>query len=144
MAQDKALISLLEYNKWKRPVYFSSTVYEDNLLGLSDHLCITGMGRKLLPGKCDSTTVHKLEDNLLRKYRYRNFNNPSVYVDRTTSSLFNNYRHLFVLLSQYYLDSGNKKGARHIFEEMESRLPEWRFSKSQNEEILNFKPGLKE
>lgn len=144
LPQDKALISLLESNKWKRPVYFASTVYEDNMLGLSGYLCITGIDRKLLPIKCDSIIPQKLRDNLLRKYRYRNFNNPSVYTDRTANSLFNNYRHLFVLLSRYYLEQGNKKEARHIFEEMEARLPDWRFSKSQNEEILNFKPELKE
>ena len=142
--QDKALIALLENNGWNRPIYFSITVAEDNVLGMSDHLYLTGFNRRLLPVNNDSVNYNQLRTNLLDKFRYRSFNDPSVYSDRTANMLFNNYRHLFLNLSQYYLEKGDKKYAGYIINEMDAKLPEWRFTDEQNREIAEFKKSLLE
>ena len=142
--QDKALIVLVKKNGWNKPVYFSITVNANNTLGLSDYFSLAGIVEKLSPIKNDSILPNVLEDNLLNKYRFRNFSNPDIYADRTTVMLFNTYRSLFIHLSQYYLISGDKKKARHIFEIMESKLPEWRFSKDQNSYVESYKLKLNE
>jgi len=137
--QDIALISLLEKNSWQRPVYFAVTVSQDNMIGLTGNLSTCGMIQKLLPVKGDSVMYQELEENLLNRYRYRNFNDPGVYSCGTTNMLFSNYRPLFLMLSQYYLNKGDKAKARQIFNLMESKLPSWRFSKSDIGEIQNFR-----
>ena len=144
LGQDKALIALLKKNRWDKPVYFSTTVNPNNMLGLSNYLSLAGMVEKLSPVKGDSILPNTLENNLLNKYRFREFNNPNVYAGRTTKMLFNIYRNLFIHLSRYYLSKGNKKRARQIFDIMEEKLPAWRFSKNQNSLAESYKLKLNE
>jgi hypothetical protein len=141
-SQDRALISLLENNSWQRPVYFAVTVNQDNMIGLNEYLGSTGMILQLLPVKGDSLLPDQLTDNLLNKFRFGNFNNPDVYSDEITNILFNNYRQIFIQLSQYYLRNGNRKEAQRVFNYMESKLPNWRFSEEQNKMVLEFKKEL--
>ncbi len=138
LPQDKALITLLETNSAEKSIYFAATVDTNSMVGFSSYLSTAGMIQQLLPVKGDSILPNQLEDNLLKKYRYRNFNNPNVYTDRTVNNLFNNYRHLFIQLSRYYLNKGDKEKAKEIFNIMESKLPDWRFSEEQNRFVVEF------
>ncbi|MEJ2613668.1 MAG: DUF2723 domain-containing protein [Ignavibacteriaceae bacterium] len=142
LPQDKALIALLETNCSEKPVYFSTTVNTSGMVGLSSYLNTTGMIQQLVPTAGDSILPQQMEDNLLKKYRYRNFNNPDVYTDRTVNNLFNNYRHLFIQLSRYYLNKGDKEKAKEIFNFMELKLPEWRFREEQNRFVVEYKKVL--
>jgi len=144
LPQDKALITLLETNCRERPAYFSITVDTGSMVGLSSYLSNAGMIQQLVPVKGDSILPQQLEDNLLKKYRYRNFNNPDVYTSRTTNNLFNNYRHLFIQLAQYYLNKGDKEKAKEIFNVMQSKLPEWRFSEERNRDVREIEKELEE
>ena len=142
LPQDKALITLLETNCPERPVYFAATVDTNSMAGFSSYLSTAGMIQKLVPFKGDSLLPGQLEENLLKKYRFRNFNKPDVYTSRTTNNLFNNYRYLFIELAQYYLNKGDKEKAKEIFDIMQSKLPNWRFSEEQNMFICDFKNRL--
>ena len=142
LSQDIALIELLKTNSLEKPIYFAATVDTNSMVGFSNYLSAAGMIQKLIPVKGDSILPHQLEDNLLRKYRYRNFSNPDVYTDRTPNNLFNIYRHFFVQLSRYYLNKGNKEKAKEIFNTMQAKLPEWRFSEEQNRFVQEFKKEL--
>jgi Protein O-mannosyl-transferase TMEM260-like len=142
LPQDKALIELIETNSLEKPVYFASTADTNSMVGFASYLSTAGMIRQLIPAKGDSILPRQLEDNLLKKYRYRNFNNPDVYTDGTVNNLFNNYRHLFIQLSRYYLNKGDKEKAKEIFNIMQAKLPEWRFSEEQNRFVKDFKIEL--
>ncbi|MEJ2105109.1 MAG: hypothetical protein P8X47_11105, partial [Ignavibacteriaceae bacterium] len=142
LPQDKALIELLKTNSLRKPVYFATTVGTNSMVGFSNYLSTVGMIQKLMPVKGDSILPNQLEDNLLKKYRYRNFNKPGVYTGRTTNNLFNNYRYLFIQLSRYYLSRNDKEKAIDIFNTMQTKLPEWRFSDEQNRFVKDFKKEL--
>ena len=142
LPQDKALIELLKTNSLRKPVYFATTVGTNSMVGFSNYLSTVGMIQKLMPVKGDSILPNQLEDNLLKKYRYRNFNKPGVYTGRTTNNLFNNYRYLFIQLSRYYLSRNDKEKAKDIFNTMQTKLPEWRFSDEQNRFVKDFKKEL--
>ena len=142
LPHDKALMSLLKTNSPERPIYFAVTVDSNNMVGTSAYLSTVGMIRKLSPFKGDSILPEQLEYSLIKKYKYRNFNNPDVYTDRVTNNLFNNYRNLFIQLSRYYLIKGNKEKARDIFNIMQSKLPMWRFTKEQNKDVTEFNKEL--
>ena len=141
-AQDKALIALLEYNNRARPVYFSNTVDTASTVGLSDYIAEAGIAGRLMPVKGDSILPEQTEFNLLKKYKFENFNYPSVYVDRTTASLFNIYRFIFIDLAKYYLKTGNNKRALTLFNIMQSKLPAWRFTGKQNKYVYEFKKNM--
>jgi hypothetical protein len=112
------------------------------MIGLSNYLGTAGMIRELLPVKGDSLLPDQLKNNLLSKYRFRNFDNPNVYVDKTTASLYSTYTFLFLRLYDYYLKNGDKTAARSIFNTMELKLPGWRFPEEQNKIVLEFKKEL--
>ncbi|HSD63209.1 MAG TPA: hypothetical protein VLB50_05395, partial [Ignavibacteriaceae bacterium] len=120
-------------------VYFTVTVAPENTIGLTGYFSNCGVIQKLLPVKGDSVMYKELEHNLLKRYRFRRFNDLKTYTDRTTNQLFSNYRPMFLMLSQFYFNKGDKSKARYIFELMESKLPSWRFTKSDNEPIQNFR-----
>ncbi|MHB8580955.1 MAG: hypothetical protein ACYDA4_14020, partial [Ignavibacteriaceae bacterium] len=132
LSQDKVILSFLKNNKWKRPVYFSSTVDPDNLLGLNDYLSYEGAVSKLVPVKGDSISPSILELNLMHKYRYRSFNNRAVPIDNLTKDIFMNFRVGFYKLILYYKQRGNKAKAKEVFDFMQEKLPAWRFTEKEN------------
>ncbi len=143
MPQDKSLISLLKNNRIQKSAYFAVTVNNQNLIGLSSYLSSTGIVNLLTPFKGDSILPIQLKSNLLKKYRYRNFNNRKIYTDRVTNNLFDNYRRLFIQLSQYYWEKGDKEEAKNIIDAMNLKLPRWRFTKQQNRYVDNFTARFK-
>ncbi len=142
LIQDQVLISFLENNKWKRPVYFSSTVSQDNLLGLQNYLENEGMVMKLVPQKGDTINSSLMENNLLHVYKFRNYNNPAQFISAENSaiSIGKMYRHIFFNLIDYYLKKDDKTKAKEIYNFMEDKLPDWRF----HDKAIKHFPGLKE
>jgi hypothetical protein len=51
--QDLVILDIMKTNNWKRPVYFSATVTEDNYIGLDEYLVQEGMGKRVVPYKSD-------------------------------------------------------------------------------------------
>ncbi len=141
LPQDKALIELLIANSKKRPVYFDFSVDTSSMAGLYNNVNTVGMIRELVPIKGDSILSRQLETNLLKKYRFRNFNNQMI-MQPTVNNLFNNFSIFYI--SRYYLNNGNKEKAKEIFNIMQSKLPDWRFSEEQNRDIREFEKELRE
>ncbi len=135
LPQDQVMMSFLEKNKWKRPVYFCVTVDPSSMLGLNDYLRSDGIVSKLVPYKNEKIDPEILGHNLMDVYRFRSFNNPDVRIERSIIRLYNNFRNLFYKLADYYLNSGNKKEAQKVFDAMQEKLPEWRFPVEQNKFI---------
>jgi hypothetical protein len=49
-----AMMDILAHNNWKRPIYFATTVPDDNLMGLGKYLYSEGFANRLLPLKADT------------------------------------------------------------------------------------------
>jgi hypothetical protein len=133
LPQDRVILSFLKNNKWKRPVYFCSTVSPDNLVGLDNYLRYEGIVSKLVHVKGNSLSPSVLENNLIHIYRYKSFNDKSVPIDNATKNIFMIFRNGFYRLILYYKQTGNKAKAKEIFDIMQEKLPPWRFTKKENE-----------
>jgi len=142
MKNQKTVISFLYENKWKRPVYFASTVSPKNLLGLQDYLSMTGIVFFLTPIKNAPVDAEKLEKNLLMVYKYRNINNPSVPIEKPFLRIFNNYRNGFIRLIRHYIDHGDKNRAQDVLSFMEKHIPSWRYSEEENRFIKDIQNVL--
>ena len=132
LSQDKVILSFLKNNKWKRPVYFCATMNPNNLLGLNDYLSYEGIVSKLVPVKGDSISASELELNLMHKYKYRSFNDRTVPIDKITKDIFTIFRVGFYKLILYYKENGNNTKAKEVFDFMQEKLPEWRFTEKEN------------
>jgi FtsH-binding integral membrane protein len=110
--QDKAVYDIVMSNFADRPVYFALTVDPENMIGIENFLRLDGLVYKVVPLKSpdpmsfvDSSLLY---GNLAGIYRYRNLNNPAVYLEETSRRLCGNYSPLFVRLAlELAADPGN-------------------------------------
>lgn len=101
--QDVAVYEILMNNFTTRPICFAVTVGRDNLLGIDEYLRLDGLAYKVVPAKNteDGNFVgaSQLWTNLCSVFRYRNLNNPVVYIEETSRRLSGNYKPLFASLA---------------------------------------------
>jgi hypothetical protein len=140
--QDLMILEILKTNQFERPIYFATTVYPMNLIGLDKYLSTVGIVRKLLPVKNIRILPEESEKLLTQVYQYRSFNNPDVKVDNGTANLYLNFRNISLMLTYHYLQRGNKEKAKEIYDFIQEKLPKWRFAEEQNEFLINLEKAL--
>ena len=101
--QDIAVYEILMNNFSLRPVYFALTVDPESMIGLESYLRLDGLAYKVVPLKSADPMSYidpaLLYRNLVGVYRYRNINNPNVFLEETSRRLCGNYTPLFVRLA---------------------------------------------
>ena len=139
--QDLMILHILEKNRWKRPVYFAVTVSPNNKIGLERYLRMDGLAFKVMSSSPiavnpDGTSVTneplypelivpaKIEENLMNKYRYKNLNNPDVYINPNVQKLLQNYRSAFMQLGFKYMMTGNREKLATLLASMDEVMPE--------------------
>jgi hypothetical protein len=97
-----AMMDILSHNNWKRPIYFSVTVPNDNMIGLDKFLYNEGFAYRLMPLKPD-TAASPLEvsntpvmyQNMMTKFKWGNMKN-ARYLDHESMTMF------YPLISRLY------------------------------------------
>lgn len=106
-AQDLVVYDIITTNKWERPIYFAITVSDGNRVGIDNYLRMDGLAYKVVPMRSgnsfDYVEADIMYEKMMKTYRYRNINNPSVYYDENTRRLVSNYRNLFQRLAAEYV-----------------------------------------
>jgi tetratricopeptide (TPR) repeat protein len=121
--QDLMLIEILKSNDWRRPIYFSTTVYKQNMIGLDSYLNLEGLVYKLSSHKT-KTSTERLYKNLSAVYTYNGVHDKHLgYVDEMIS-IYQNYRHSFITLSSLYDEAGMKEKVMEVLNLMNQKLPE--------------------
>jgi tetratricopeptide (TPR) repeat protein len=123
--QDCAMLDIVRTTGWSRPLYFTLTVSNLNLLGLNEHLTIEGLAFRLSPRESSRLDAPRVAQNLLTVYEYaacRNFpsirhqtfdpwyDGPHVPAIDNEKKMVMNYRSLFLQLAYYYSQQ-NDSGA---------------------------------
>ena len=139
--QDMMILHILKQNRWRKPIYFAVTVSPDNKLGLERFLRMDGLAFKVLstspiPIKSDGAAQRleplypelivpmKIEENLVKNYKYRKLDDPDVYLNPSIKRLLQNYRSAFLQLGYHYMLDGNKSKLAGLLESMEKVMPE--------------------
>jgi len=101
--QDIAVYEILMNNFSTRPIYFALTVDPESMIGIENYLRLDGLAYRVVPVKSadpmsfvDPVLLYR---NLVGVYRYRNLNNPKVFLEETARRLCGNYTPLFVRLA---------------------------------------------
>ncbi len=133
--QDLMLMETLKSNDWNRPVYFSTTVYSVNRIGLEKYLSLEGLVYKLNPHEV-KTSAEKLYNNLSKVYTYDGVNDEHIgYIDEI-ANLYQNYREAFIALVSLYDETGQRAKVKEVLDFMDEKLPEAQLPYS-SEELLN-------
>jgi hypothetical protein len=138
--QDLMLMETLKSNDWNRPVYFSTTVYSANKIGLDKYLSLEGLVFKLNSHEGKSS-IEKLNSNLTKVYTYDGVNDEHIGNVDEIANLYQNYRDAFITLASLYDEAGQKEKVKEVLDFMDEKLPEAQLSYS-SEELLNKSDSL--
>ncbi len=97
--QNMMVLNIVEANAWEKPVYFSVTVSQDNLMGLQPFLKQEGMVYRV-------TTAHIPREEMMnfdrtrflldKVYQFRGLGDNSTPLSETARKLMNNYAQAFI------------------------------------------------
>ena len=122
--QDQMVMLIIAANQWKRPIYFAVTVSDENKIGLGQNLRMDGMAFKVVPYPNQEISSTRLHENLFNKFKFRNLDNPDVYMNEKTQGLLINYRSAFLRLADFYRRTNNKNMVIATLDKMEELIPE--------------------
>ena len=115
--QDLMIVDILRRNNWRRPVYFSTTVYSANKIGMDDYLRFEGLVLRVVSDK-NASSAGNLHKNLIENYTYKATTDDHLgYIDEVRH-LYENYRVAFERLSQLYAEQGKTDEEKKVLEFM--------------------------
>ncbi len=85
---DLIMLDIIATNNWKRPIYFSGTLSNENYLNLKEFMQLEGYTYRLLPVRVPGATDGYVNsdlmfDNLTKKTSWRELDNANTYYDGT-------------------------------------------------------------
>lgn len=136
--QDLMIYEIVKSNNWQRPIYFSSTVTEDNFIGLDDYLVVEGMSKRLVPFK-EETKQFRVNEELTYKNLmitpaehsktpqpgmfFRGYNNPDIFFDQVHGNIVQNYRSQYLTFSYAMYHENKFDKVAEILNKMEQNIP---------------------
>jgi hypothetical protein len=113
---DLAVLALIAANKWKRPIYFTSTQELEDL-GLDKYVRMEGLSYRLTPAvSTNQASSYVATDvaykNIMEKFAYGNANKKGVYFDEENRRHINSIRQAHAFLGMSLVDANKKDSAR--------------------------------
>jgi hypothetical protein len=125
-----AMMDILAHNNWKRPVYFATTVPDENLIGLGKYLYSEGFANRLLPLKPDTTNHAELTNtplmyqNMMTKFKWGNMKNAG-YLDHESNTMFYPLiSRLYSTLADNLLKEGHPDLAKNALKKYDEVMPD--------------------
>lgn len=128
---DLSIMALLANNGWKRPIYFTSTTPEENMIGLEKFLVSEGFAMRLMPvalaaeGEVTGpiTDVEGTYNNIIYKFTWGNIAN-SNYLDPDSYRYISMYAgNIFGETAQNLLSMGKNTEAKKLVNNAYENLP---------------------
>ena len=90
-----AFMDILVHNDWKRPICFTTSIPDDDVIGIKPYMYREGLTYRLLPfkpsadksGEKENTNTLVMYDNMINKYKWGNMKD-AKYLDSQTVQLF--------------------------------------------------------
>lgn len=128
---DLSIMALLANNGWKRPIYFTSTTPEENMIGLEKFLVSEGFAMRLMPvalaaeGEVSGpiTDVEGTYNNIVNKFTWGNIAH-SKYLDPDSYRYISMYAgNIFGETAQNLLSMGKNAEAKKLVNNAYENLP---------------------
>lgn len=107
LIQDWIMFQIISQNAWRRPIYFAVTVSNDNLRWVAPYLRREGLAQRLMPIQSPRLNHKILASNLMEKYSYRGYNDPSIIIDNFSKMIAFNYYPAFIELTSAQAQNDN-------------------------------------
>jgi len=115
------LIAQINKAGWDRPIYFASILTASSYLNLREFMQQEGLAYRLLPVKVPGAkqgyiSSEKMYENMIKKFKYRQMDNPNVYYSDTYRSFPLNLRTSFYRLANQFLLEENPQKAKEVID----------------------------
>lgn len=125
--QDRMIIHLLENNMFLRPIYFANTVSRSGQIGLEDYFQFEGKAFRIVPKRRATGPFGYVDPEVhaerLSRFRFKNWNSPTVYFDENIRRMLGNYRYGFTQLADAYMELGDEESAAYWLAFGEDKIP---------------------
>ncbi|MBS1529025.1 MAG: DUF2723 domain-containing protein, partial [Bacteroidetes bacterium] len=127
-----AFIDILAHNDWKRPICFTITVGQENMMGLQQYLYKEGFTYHLIPFKVDTATRDQLGktntmvmyDNIMNKFKWGHYKT-AKYLDPESTTMFYPVLLSTILdVTQNLTTEGHKDLALKIIHKYDQEMPD--------------------
>ena len=120
---DLAVLAIIAGNKWKRPIYFTSTQELEDL-GLEKYVRMEGLSYRLVPVEGTNVEMDVAYKNIMDKFSYGNAGKTSVYFDEENRRHINSIRQTHAFLGMALVDANKKDSARKELRKYDSQVLE--------------------
>jgi hypothetical protein len=108
---DLAVLAIIAGNKWKRPIYFTSTQELEDL-GLEKYVRMEGLSYRLVPVEGTNVQMDVAYKNMMEKFAYGGANKAGTYFDEENRRHINSLRQAHGFLGMALVDAGRLDSAR--------------------------------
>jgi hypothetical protein len=127
---DMMVLDLMAHNNWKRPVYFATTVSDENYLGLEKYFRLDGFAYRIVPvetsrpdGQSGFIDSDILYEKLMHKFKWGNIADPKVYLDETNERMLSNFRNIFARLAEQLINENKIDSAVNVLDKCFKVMP---------------------
>lgn len=141
--QHKLVRSIMEANKWERPIYFSSSTQSDVWSGMEEFFRSEGLAYRIMPVKQSqggNRSYFPVNLEVMRKclmetlpddqaytephygFKFRYLNDSTAFFNEDTRRTPINYRLVYMTLADHEVNAGNKKEAIATLDKLEQSI----------------------
>ena len=121
------MLSNLNDDDWKRPIYFATTVDRNLYMNLQNsNFSLTGLAYQIVPGTPLSGGVNteKAYDNMMNKFKWGGLEeNPNIYLDETSRRMISTFRIYFNQLIEALINDGDHEKALAALDKATTVMP---------------------
>ena len=121
---DVAVLNIIAANKWKRPIYFTSSFGE---LGFGKYLRKDGISYRLVPVENDEFNADWAMDKMMNKFGFGNAGTKGVYYDEENRRHLLTIRSAYAELAGYLVTKNRKEDARKVLEKADQNIDQDNF-----------------
>ncbi len=124
---DMMVLDLIANFNWNRPIYFASSIGEDNFFGLQNYFQLEGFAYKLIPvytknpnGDIGHVDTDILYENLMNKFHWGRMEQPDVLIENYNIRVFKTMevREVFNRLADALIKEDKKEKAEKVLDKI--------------------------
>lgn len=127
------MLDMIAHANWTRPIYFATTVSDDQFLNLSPYLVLEGLAFRISPFNYTelgynhsnemgvAVDTQKMYDNLM-SFNFGGLDNEDLYLDETIRRMCYSHRRIFAQLAIALINEGEKDKALNVLNKIETEM----------------------
>jgi hypothetical protein len=99
LVQDKLVLNIINSTRWRKPIYFSTTVSSEHFMGADPYLQMQGLVYRLMPQEVSADQRFDLDRSLFminKVYRFRGLGQRTATIEENAQALVSNYAACFM------------------------------------------------